>query len=949
MGRTVTSDPNVIALPASPTGFTAGDYVYQTRTGYGSVPSGALATGNFNASNVAVPIFASTATTSNQFTYVEQLGGSTGSQTAALLNNGNIVYVYASGNVSSGSSTPAVNFRIETTAGSVVVAETSTTMTVQSPFQASVVALPNGGFCVVCTPGNASTFNLNARFYNADGTTATAVLNASLTLTLAAQVGRLKLAARSDSSVIIGYNNGSSVELRRVATTGFDGAFGTAGVTTIFTGTSQQCWDYILDSSNNIHTIHLASSSSVVMRRYNSSGVQQTTSTVSSITGTVSAVAAVITSDSTIRGFAQTLTAGIRVITWDGTTAALGTQIITTSSTDGAALGAFAQGASGGYVLIYSSLTAQNTNPLNVQAFNSSNVSLATAATLVGAQNVNYRTQFVPIVVSGDTRIYFGVFQAALNNLSTGSSYIPPMGVAYFAYNNTSYALLNTTTVNQNFTGLGPFALGAYARGSSTAASARFSIASTGTYTANVAAGTTSISKTFVDGTNTTGLLALAPLANGEFVAAWARTNGATYPTFISKYSATGALQVGPVTVAASGFATSHFAVGVATFANGNIFVCYAASASVLSFVIYTPSLTVVTSGTVSNAVNITTNSGNIAVATFGAGTHVAIAFPDSSGYFVARTVSNAGVVSATLFTLTDDTRWYNVSVIGLKSSAFIASAVATVGPRRAVVVRQTAASTFVPLSPFDYNAVDSYSFSARLTSPMPAVGTAAYMVGNNSANLTITNFSPTGNASNQLIYNVLPTPFSGSLTGASDFGAGVGYTGTGTPVVVSNRNNSGRFLTFAPIAGTMNSNGGTLTLGGVFTTTLATTSSAPSGIAVIPGIGENVIVGYVDDNNYPAFVSFYAAPYAINVTLTAGVDISTSALALTPESGYSLQGISVTGASSGSSGLVQTRGSATLNSNYSAATTATTFDFRNPLSFGTYGTIIGRNVIMGN
>lgn len=948
MGRTVSSDTNVIALPASPTGFTAGDYVYQTRTGYGSPPAGALSTGLFTANNIPTPIFASTANTSNQFTYVEQLGGSTGSQTAALLNNGNIVYTYVNGAPGSGSSTSAVNFRIETTAGAVVVAETSTTMTVQSPFQASVVALPGGGFCIVCTPGSTSSYSLSARFYNADGTAATAVLNASLTITQASQLGRLKLQARSDGSVIIGYVDTAVFSLRRVSTAGFDGTFGSSGVVSIFTGTNQQFWDFIVDSSSNIHTIHLASSNSVVMRRYNSSGVQQATSTVSSIPGTMSAVAAVLTSDGTIRGIAQTLTSGIYVITWDGTTAALGTQIITTSSTDGAALGAFAQGASGGYVLIYSSLTAQNTNPLNVRAFNSSNVALASATTIISAQNVNYRTQFVPIVVSGDTRIYFGVFQATLTSLSTGSAYLPPMGVAYFAYNNTSYALLNTTTVNQNYTGLGPFALGSYMRSASTAASARFSIASTGTYTSNIAAGTASIPKTLVDGSNQSGLIALAPLANGEFVAAWSRTSGATYPTFISKYSATGALQVGPVTVAASGIFNSSYAVGVATFANGNIFVCYATTNSSLLFTIYTPSLTVVTSGTVGSAV-ITSNSGNVAVSTFGAGTHVAVAFSDSSGYFTARTVSNAGVVSSTLFTLSDDTRWYNISVIGLKSNAFIASAIATIGTRRAVSVRQTGASSFAVYTAYDFNSSDVFTFASKLTSPIPAVGTVAYMVSSGSSNLTLISFSPTGNASNQLIWNNLPAPFTGSVSSSSDWGAALGYTGTGTPVVVSNRNNSGRFLTFAPIAGTMNSNAGTLTLSGATITTLATTSNQPSGISVIPGLGENVIVGYIDDTASPAFVSFYASPYTVSTTLTAGVDVSTSALALTPESGYSLQGISVTGASSGSSGLIQTRGVATLNSNYSAATTATTFDFRNPLTFGTYGTIIGRSVIMGN
>ena len=131
MGRTLSGDSaNVIALPASPTGFTAGDYVYQTTSGYGAVPAAALATGNFNFGAIASPDYEVTATTSNELTYVEQLGGSQGSQVAAQLVNTNIVYAYATGDAATYANPATVNFRIETTTGVAVVAQTSTTMTV---------------------------------------------------------------------------------------------------------------------------------------------------------------------------------------------------------------------------------------------------------------------------------------------------------------------------------------------------------------------------------------------------------------------------------------------------------------------------------------------------------------------------------------------------------------------------------------------------------------------------------------------------------------------------------------------------------------------------------------------------------------------------------------------------------------------------------------------------
>jgi hypothetical protein len=949
MGRTLSSDSaNVIALPASPTGFTAGDYVYQTTSGYGSVPSGALATGLFNVNNVPIEAYASTATTSNEFTYVEQLGGSMGSQVAALLTNGNIVYVYLSGNTAVGAAA-TVNFRIETTGGTVVVAETSTTMAAYFPYQASVVAIANGTFAIVCTPltGN---YSLSTRFYNNDGTAATAVLAAGLNLILAQAVCRLKLQVLSDNSVIIGYTNNAVFELRRVTTAGFDATFGAAGVRIVFDigSATSQFWDYIVDGSNNIQTIHLANSGSLVMRRYNSVGVQQATSTVSTGLTGLKTVAIAIASDGTMRGFAQQ-TSGINVVTWNGTTAALSTQIVTGSSSVNAALGAFAQGASGGYVLFYTSVSATNTIPLNVQAFSSSNVALASAATLTDAQAIGYRTQFTPIVVSGDTRVYFGLFQGSSVNMITTGSGRPPMGIMYFAYSNTTYGILNSPTINYNFTGLGPIALGPYVRNGSTPGIAKFTVGSTGTYSSTFAAGAELITKTFVDGTNTATQLVLAPLPNGEFVAAWQRTNGAAFPTFISKYSSSGVLLAGPITVQATGVLLGRLSVGVVRFANGNILVTYSDTITAIRFRIYTSSLTLVTSGDVDTAATVTSNSGSIAVSTFGAETHAAIVYSDTSGYMTTRTISDAGVVSGILFQDTGATRWYNLSVVGFKSSAFFVGGVSTTGIRSGRVIRQTAPSTFSAGTTFDFNNAVTYSFSGRLSSPMPAVGTSAFMIGNDAGNLIITSINPGANSVSQLQYNTLPTPFSGSITSSGTWSAATAYTGTGTPVVVSQRNNTTTALTLAPIANSTLENNTSVTVSPVTTTLLTNQTSSNVCISAIPHIGEAVLVGYTDNNQYPAFVSLAASAFTTSFTLTAGTDVSTSTLMLTPEGGFSLQGISITAAASGNSGFVQTTGTATLNSNYSAATPAIFFDSRNPITAGTNGTVVGRTVIMGN
>jgi hypothetical protein len=945
MGRTLSGDSaNVIALPASPTGFTAGDYVYQTTSGYGSVPNAALATGNFNFNAAPTPDYEVTATTSNELTYVEQLGGSQGSQVAAQLVNTNIVYAYATGDAATYANPATVNFRIETTTGTVVVAQTSTTMTVQGPFGVSVIALPAGGFCIVCTPYNGGNYNLNARFYNADGTAATAVLNAGLSLGGAATTSRLKLQALSDGSVIIGYFIPNALQVRKVTTAGFDATFNTTGVYTASVGaTSRQGWDFIVDGSDNIQIIFSSLTTNAQIARLNSVGVQQTTSTVSSLVG-VAALAIVRSSDGTIRGIVQDST-GITTITWDGTTAALGTRIITSTTPPGAgALGAFAQGASGGYVVFYNAfIGGTNAFGLFFQAFNSSNVALATATRVNSAIAVNYRNQFTPIVISGNTRIYFGVFQA--NSLSYAlASVAVPMGIVYFAYSNTTYALVGAPTVNYNWLDQGPFTLGAYMRSVSTGATARFTIATTGTYgTTSTTLGATLISKTIVDGANTSARLALAPLPNGEFVAVWTRTG--TGETLISKYSVTGVLQVGPVSVGTGGTSSATYSASVATFANGNILVTYNdASTTVLKFRIYTPSLTVVSSGTVDSN-NTITAATPVTCASFGDGDYIAVVFRDANSYVVTRCVRSTGTVTALLGTaFSASASWSQMQVIGFKSNSFAIAAV-TSTTSYMMGVRKTGATSFLATAVVNNGSgtFNTMSNAPCVGSPIATPGTTGYFISGSSSTTEyrLTSFNPLFAASDQL--NAIDTSgtFSG-LTLDSSKGATIGYTATGIPVLVANRAASA-VITLS--AFTMPMNGTAASTSGV-TTTLATSNGA---ITAIPHIGDAILIGFIDSSNLPAFVSIVASAFTVNVTLTAGTDISTSTLSLTPEAGYSLQGISITAAASGSSGLVQTRGTAALNSNYSAATLATNFDSRNSTTFGISGVVVGRNVTMGN
>jgi hypothetical protein len=265
--------------------------------------------------------------------------------------------------------------------------------------------------------------------------------------------------------------------------------------------------------------------------------------------------------------------------------------------------------------------------------------------------------------------------------------------------------------------------------------------------------------------------------------------------------------------------------------------------------------------------------------------------------------------------------------------------------------VRQTGASSFVASGAATIQATGNFgtTTSQILPSPIPSPGTTAYFLGINAAQTAyrVISMNPLFNAANALDSLNFTGAFASLTLSGDTTPAAIGYTATGTPIIVAGRAAT-NFITLSPF--TMSLNGSTsIDVAAVTTTTLSTQSGSSFSVSAIPHLGEAILIGYLDANRYPAFASIVAMPFTVNPTLTTGVDASTSTLSLTPEAGYSLQGISVTAAASGSSGLVQTRGTAVLNSNYSASTPATFFDFRNPLTFGTNGLVIGRTVTMGN
>jgi hypothetical protein len=401
------------------------------------------------------------------------------------------------------------------------------------------------------------------------------------------------------------------------------------------------------------------------------------------------------------------------------------------------------------------------------------------------------------------------------------------------------------------------------------------------------------------------------------------------------------------VTVSAAGTGNAPLTASVATFANGNILVTYSdATATTLRFRIYTPSLTVVTSGDIDTAAMLNQTPTPVTCASFGDGDHIAVLFRDSSNFIRVRCVQSTGTVTARLGVgLTSQTSWFQPQVIGFKSNAFTIAAVDATGTVvKGFNIRKTGPTSFVGSAEVTIGAsFSNIGGAVCLGSPIATPGTAGFYISGNtdSTAYRIISVNPLFNDNNQLSITNTSASF-GSISVVHP--ATIGYTATGLPVIVANRGTT-QNVTLSAFTSPMNGDNASVT---TITTALATTGSQVS-VSAIPHIGDAILIGFIDSNTNAAFTSIVASPFTVNGTLTAGTDISTSTLTLLPQTGFSLQGIAMTAAASGSTGLVQTKGTATLNSNYSASTPVTFFDSRNPTTFGINGTIIGRTVIMGN
>lgn len=963
MGRSLsTPDPNanIIGLPSA-TGFSAGDYIYRMRSGYGSIPDNAVTSGLFNFTDFPSDTQTSDATGIGDLTYVEYAGGSSGSQNAARLVGGNIVYVYAGAGVGGGNVATAY-FKIVDSAGATVVAATSTGITnVDSPYNVSVVALPNGNFAVVASALNTgnNSFYPAYRIFNPDGSTASAIFTSTTASTANTGQAWIKLGALSDSSFIMAVDNSGNVNIQKGLSTGFDATFGSLGVRTVSytNATGYQNWDFTVDSSNNFYLIYNNGTTNAQTVKYNASGATIWTGSLA-ILNSLTAMSVVVLPSGAIRVLAQGARSnatdyGVFLYQLDPSTGSItyiGKIISGTATVTPCSLFAYPEGVGDNFSLLYSQNSATS-NPLLHNVFSAAGVAQLISPNFISQISAaGPRMLLTPVQVGSSTRVYFcpnSIVGVNWGIASTFSNTSVPPGICYFEYNSSTYRMNGLRQTARTYSGMGPFALNGYARLASTASTAAFSIAATGLYAGQTTVGNTVIPKTIVNGTDTAYRASAVALPNGEFAIAYTSTSATNgYATYLYKYSKTGSL-LGSVTVASGGTTTSaSWLCCAASFANGNIAVAYQdpGSTSTLLYKIYSPSLVQMASGVLTTGLTASPDSYNHpSICSFGTGDYVAVAWPQSSNYGLA-TLSSTG---SRPFSDTPLSNARGVNLIGYKSNSF--TAVGANGTNlTAISYVQTGPSTFAGVAA---GAGSQTSYSSSNTFPS---GNSSACPANMPIFLTA-NTSATPSVELRIAPSCVGNPdvFAYTNLGTSDFNnnysRSIGYAGDGTPVIATPYSSSAPTAQICFAVAKLPSFGNASFTSPISTIvrTGLTTQNNTNPVSIAPHVGSSAIFAYIDASGYPAFAAFDVAPVVLSQTLTAGVDTSTTTLSLSPQTGYLLQGVSLTNAPAGGTGLVQTRGTAQLNSSYSASTPMTAFDFRNPIIASVSGTVSGRNVIL--
>ena len=926
-----TGSTSIVEIPTQ-TGFNAGDLVYYQNGDYKGAPNMSLpTTANFSAVQNQPAYPNATVYSFNQpGAGVGVIGGSS-NKCSAVLTNGNIVQVFM------GYSNGYPYFQIVNSSNVIQVSATSVSTTYINTSYANigVNALTGGGFVVYWSNtagGTAASMNY-AVYTNTGAVTTAATQDTSFALS-GSYVPINAVALANGGFVLASVNATPAIIFRGYGATG-TGAYSTVTISPAEVGA--YWFGLSTRSDSSIVFLYASTSTQYTYALYNSSGSSITSSNFS-VTGSSSVSDVTTLSDGTTYVFAYSnylsskYTPCFRLLPTGNT---LGSE--KTIPAANINLGKASSGASSYSVLglssgnfIYVFPDGSNYPSLAYAVFNSS-------GTPVIASNAN---GVIPLPLYGITPGTYGYpfileTTTSINihwntNGRTGSGCIAQH---YLQLSKTSYIPIST---NSN----------SFTVGSTTGSTSGLSYQNTTPSALSAAASTTtnlsvqtSTSYTVSPAllyNSTISNVASTTLPNGQFLIAY---KDSSYNIYVAVFSNSGSF-LQTITVA-TGYASNYTGnISISSLPSGKFVITYYDSSNNITNALYSSSYALIANSTLSS------------VASSGTSTSCSVAGLTNDRFVVAYTNSSSQVV----FAVYDNTNTQISAPTLVRASSSNAQVCANEWGGFFIGLSVSSANYYV--YGFYNTSGNSYA-SFGVTGAQTVSGflptTCSYFGG--------TFYSMIYSSPNNYVYftndslnnYTVSTAISASV-GLNGYQSGaVGVTGLGSPVMFYPSATSPAYS----IAGWGNSVPANWSTAGItypnnswFSTSGAsfqTTGGNGPLTSVTSWIGNNVVIAWVDTNNYLYYAIVNAIPTNASIPVTAGVTGS-NGISVVPTNntvsstaiGAVLTGVAATTASAGSTGQVVINGPAQLNSNYINTATGA-FDYTGQPIGGVKGVYNGK------
>jgi hypothetical protein len=835
----------------------------------------------------------------------------------AKLTNGNIVVVWR--RVVSG-----CYFRIINEDNTEVVAPTLVTSSNAAGIYRNigVMALSGGGFVVYATVGGNPAFAI----YSNTG----AVVTAYAVDTGTAGFHTVGAPLPSGGFILTTTDNaGSDIKFKIYSSTGVQVVAWTSVAAYAATYTPGHI---AVRSDNTFCIVYKNSSSDLVIQRYNSAGVSQSTNTIATSanlgSGTTNTYdCATLTNDTIVIVFSSSATT-ISYATLSAANSLSAVALLSSALYNNPCIKALS---SGGFIV---AATQSSYYYLTYGIYNSS-------AVLQGSIQNFFGFGFNQSSTNGNYVIYASMVETTnyimvASSAGTTASGATSPCVSYFQLGVTSpYTVRVQNSVSYSPTAP-TTAVSGYVKGSSTPNAAAFYSATTGTLTTTNAASTGSASTYIIAPSTISGPAQICScvhsttMLNGDVVVAYSYSS-APRTTFFNVYSGSGTLK-GIYTVGSS-TGSSPPMVRVACLTNGKLVVAFSSATDTITFAVYSSAYAFLASGTNAQAQNSYVGSYGFSICAITKDRFaVGVTLTGSSyAYLFVYTDAATNVTSST-----NSTTGYYVSIASSNTGQIYLSSWNSPSTVSSVnIYAESTTNAFSNVQNFNYGTFNANQ-AGNLPSAVSPLGSYGWWGYNSGATSTYFAITEVGGENGQTSQQITGGSSQASASGATT----ISSRGTFVSFVTDGANHRIIETYVGPTAGNISSV--TLTL-----PSAPYSSSNGPFLSVSAGPDGQIYFAYLNASQLPVFGCFNLYATSYTTAVVSGVTVSNNALVPSQSNGYIFKGVATTGATAGGTGIVQTNGPAQLSSSYSASTAYQTFDSTGTPITGTKGTIIGRNINM--